>query len=176
MITPAWILSLMCLLVPPATAPWRDSFPRTAAALAAEANARPLFKGERGREETAALLVAWASFESAFDPGALGDCHGAKERTAAACDSHGLFQISKANAPSRELLEPEGAAAHAGRLFAESFRICRGRPRPELGAWFAAGGNGCKEAGFAASRHRFARAERLLREHPPLALLEDAVD
>jgi hypothetical protein len=160
-----WILSLMVSLQP--SAPWLDTYWETAVAIGRAAEERPLFRGELGKERTAALLVAVAYYESHFDAGALGDCRKDAPRSLARCQSVGLYQISKANAPADELLDRDDASRHALRLFATSFRICRERPVFERLAWYAAGGNGCDRR-LELSAHRMSLASRLMREHPPI--------
>lgn len=125
-----------------------------------------MFSGAFGAARTAALLVAFAKFESSFDPHALGDCSPGKPKTVQNCQSLGMWQISKAHAPADELLEPETAVVHARKLLAQSAKICSGRPPEERYAWYAAGGDGCKESGFTASKHRFWLARKIFNDHP----------
>lgn len=144
-----WVLSLMIGLQP--LAPWRESYPETASAIARASRTFPAFEGANGAKRTAALLVSLAWFESRFDPQAHGD-HG---------QSLGLFQISRVHAKSVELLEPNYAPYHALSLIRRSFEVCRSKPVDERLAWYAAGGDGCSDAGIRKSAHRMALARRL---------------
>jgi hypothetical protein len=144
-----WVLSLMINLQP--LAPWRESYPDTATAIARASSTFPVFEGAYGAKRTAALLVSLAWFESRFDPQAKGD-HGA---------SLGLFQINGSHAKSIELLEPAWAPYHALSLIKRSFEVCHAQPVDDRLSWYAAGGVGCSEAGAIKSRHRMALARRL---------------
>lgn len=152
----AWVLSLMIASQP--SAPWRATYPDTAAAIADASEEAPVFAGAHGRERSAALLVSLAWFESRFDPHASGD-HG---------ESLGLFQINRHNftVPAEiAMQDPYIAAREALRLVRESFRVCRGKPLDEQLGWYAAGGVGCDRA-LDKSRHRVRRAVWLERRFP----------
>lgn len=129
----AWVLSAMHALVP--RAPWLDSYPSTALAIAAASESAPLFAGDAGPRRTAALLLAVARHESSFDPAALGD-RGA---------SVGLFQVNPSTAEKSraELLDPASAAPVAAELLRRSMRACAARPLPERLSWYAGGGPSC---------------------------------
>lgn len=147
------VLSWMLALTP--AAPWSGTFEATADAIAEAATAHPLYPGVDGPRRTAALLVSLSSFESAFDPAAVGD----RSR------SYGLFQVSTAHAPVAELVDPRTASEHAIRLLRASMWICRDRPGADQLAWYAHGGAGCAtdERSVRLSRHRVQRASALLR-------------
>ena len=152
-----WILSVMRFLEP--RAPWRGTFETTATAIATESAKAPLFKGQRGVEQTVDMLLAIGKYESNFDPRAKGDS-GA---------SIGLFQIAPATAglPRDQLFDPSVASATAIRLVHQSFVICAARPFDERLAWYAHGGDGCSALGAPASRHRMQKAMWLF-EHKKL--------
>jgi transglycosylase-like protein with SLT domain len=166
----AWVLSWMIHLLAPALAHnpceackkthhWETSYPETARAIAEVSLESPLFKGEDGPKRTAAVLVAWAMFESRFDPHAVGDNGKAL----------GMFQVHASTVPAtpqENLFDPLEAARTARELLRRSSRICRKFDVLELGGWYAAGGEGCQEAGRKKSRHRMSLAMRLLKETP----------
>lgn len=153
----AFALGLMVTLQPDVPAKLRDSYPETAAAIARAADTTPLFDGEHGKEETAALLVGVAFHESHFVRDAVGD-HGR---------SFGLFQSQPPTAGvSRDnLLDPNEAATAALQLLQQSMRVCRSRPLEDRLAWYAGGGGSCPEGREAAedSRAFFRIARRAMR-------------
>jgi Transglycosylase SLT domain len=160
-----WALSIMVYLQP--AAPWLDSYPTTATALAYAAEDAPLFKGPHGTEQTVALLLSIAWFESRFDPSARGD-HGA---------SLGLFQIAPGTAGSfvakDDLLDPALAARTALRLVRQSFAICQERPQDERLAWYTHGGPDCSPLGVSTSRNRMLKAAWLFAHKPPPSCADD---
>ncbi len=146
----AWILSLLIIAQP--IAPWRDNYENVARGIASAVEENePLFKGDNGREKTAALLVSLAWYESRFDVFATGD----KGK------SHGLYQQQRMG----NLSDPKEATVVAIGQLRLSMRICRGRVTEELLGWYAAGGEGC-DRGLRESRHRVMKAFWLLRNHP----------
>jgi Transglycosylase SLT domain len=159
-----WILSLMLGLQP--RAPWLASYEDTAKAIATVVEAEvPLFTGERGREKTAALMVALAWAESRFNPGAVGD-HGL---------SVGLYQMSSANLPSPEgyrradlLGHPIASSEVALHMLRQSFAVCAARPLNERLAWYASGDSYCQR-GQSESRYRVGLAMRAFTKYPPPA-------
>jgi Transglycosylase SLT domain len=159
-----WILSLMLGLQP--RAPWLASYEDTAKAIATVVTAEvPLFTGERGREKTAALMVALAWAESRFNPGAVGD-HGL---------SVGLYQMSSANLPSPEgyrradlLGHPIASSEVALHMLRQSFAVCAARPLNERVAWYASGDSYCQR-GQSESRYRMGLAMRAFTKYPPPA-------
>ncbi len=165
MLLQKWVFYLIATLVPHAA--WSDSFFDTSEAIAQVATEEPVFAGEHGPEKTAALLVSLASFESAFDPDALGDCHG-KEPSRENCDSWGLYQINKYNfkmVPGVPVDDAVFATREAVRMIRVSQRVCARRPVQDMLGWYAAGGNGCEQA-LNKSHYRVWRAQKLQREHP----------
>jgi hypothetical protein len=171
-VTTAWVLAWMVRLLPPVLAHgvceadktvhhWEESYATTAEHITQASNAAPLFVGVDGSRRTAATLLAWAFFESRFDPKAIGDNGSA----------FGLYQVHLGTPPkgtSREdLFDPPHAVPIALALFRQSFRICSRSPWEERGAWFAAGGDGCKESGKRPSRLRMSLAARIVKEETP---------
>jgi hypothetical protein len=159
-----WILSLMLGLQP--RAPWLATYEDTAKAIAQVVAAEtPLFTGDRGREKTAAVMVALAWAESRFNPVAVGD-HGL---------SVGLFQMSGANLPSPEgyrradiLGHPIAASEVALHMLRQSFAICAARPLNERIAWYASGDSYCQR-GQSESRYRINLGMRAFAKYPPPA-------
>jgi hypothetical protein len=163
-----WVLLKMVALLSPLLAHglsdidktehrWAETYPLTAAAIADASVRGPLFKGEDGPKKTAALLTAWAYHESRFDPKALGD-HGT---------ALGLWQIHHSTVPDvprDNLFDAAEAAIVARNLMHQSFRICSSFPLEERGGWYAAGGEGCQEAGRKKSRVRIGLAMRIVKE------------
>lgn len=155
-----WILALMLSLRPAAETPWVASYEATATAIADAVELEaPLFPGERGRERTAALLVAWFWYESGFRVDALGD-HGR---------SFGLGQVQASNfspGVTRELMLSDAAVAarESLRLLGMSWRACRALPVEHRGAWYASGS--CSR-GQRASAHRVRLGAWLFAHHPP---------
>lgn len=160
----AWVMSLMVMLQP--SAPWRDTYDRTAYAIEDAARVAPL-PGEADREarvvETVAELVAVTYFESHFDPIAVGD-HG---------QSLGLAQIGVSNLTAlglnrSQLLEPEWNLYAAAEFLKQSHRTCRGRPPDEQLAAYATGRGLCRvPEGVRASKNRIRKARALLLARPP---------
>lgn len=154
----AWIFALMLLAQP--KAPWLASYGATSAGIAqAVTEAEPLFQGPLGRQKTAALLVSWMWFESAFRVDAIGD-HSM---------SFGLGQIQASNfgegvTKEAMLSEPGTAARAVLRLLRVSMKACRTLPLEYRGAWYASGS--C-EGGRLKSAHRFRKAAWLVGRLPP---------
>jgi len=157
-----WVLGLMTSMQP--HAPWEASYPATAGAIARVVGDEvPLFEGSDGRARTAALMVSVAWFESAFQPGAVGDCgHAGPCKKGETGQSHGLFQVQGQG----ELKDPMDAARAALGMLRASMRVCRARPLEERLGWYAAGGNDC-DRGLRESRHRVLRAMWLFKRYPP---------
>lgn len=147
-----WVLLSMFALSP--RSPWLSSYPAIAGAIAAVSESAPLYPGHDGPQRTAALLVAVAAQESAFNPNALGD-HGG---------SHGLFQVNAVWAPRSESIIPWPTTWRARDLIARSLEQCAARPEAERLAWFFRSGGQCSPLGAPASRRRMALAERLLHD------------
>lgn len=191
----AWVLLLLTKLEP--NAPWKDTYPATAAAFAESAVAHPLFSGEEGPRKTAALYVGVSWYESTFNPKAEGDHRCLEWAPAVAgarpkCRKKGeptsfcLGQINSSNFAalrvSRESLingEPdeEGRPGRSGvevcvsamnTMLRQSMRNCAHRPLEERLGQYAAGGDGCSTLGFEKSRHRVTKALWLF-SHVPLS-------
>lgn len=147
------VLLQMTLLVPPETAPaWRDTYVETARAIADGCEARPIL-GSPAR--CAAVLVAIAKYESAFDPHALGD--GGR--------SYGLFQIDVTGRWIKRGADVERQVSVAMDRIEESFWICGSkRPLAERLTNYAYGRGKCPAEGDAVekSKHRMQLAGRLL--------------
>lgn len=151
----AWILSLMVTLQP--EAPWKDTYPATAAAIDQVVEEQPsLFTDDHeGRAKTASLLVALAWSESSFKPNAVGK-RGVR----------GLYQIGAKG----DLSDPLKASRLALEMMRESFRLCSARKVEERLAVYAAGGTSCKDPPADAlnkSRFRVAKAFWLVKKSPP---------
>ena len=151
----SWILALMIAMQP--EAPWKDTYPATAAAIDLAVREQPsLFTDdEDGRAKTAAILVALAWAESTFKPNAVG-----------AGGTSGLFQI----AGRGNLTDPTKAASVALTMVRESFALCRARPVEERLAIYAAGGSSCKDMParvLEKSRFRVWKGLSMYKKHPP---------
>jgi len=164
-----WVLSLMTQLQP--SAPWSDTYPATAAAIAEASQEQPVFAGQKGPHRTAALLVSLSWFESNFNARAMGDCDKGKPRSASTCRSFGLFQVARGNGlvPVEVAMEDANIATReALRMIRLSQTVCRGRPAEDLLGWYAAGGQGCR--GLTESHHRVWKAQHLERAFPFVVL------
>jgi hypothetical protein len=148
-----WIVGLMVGLEP--SAPWRDTFERSAEAIARVSESEPVFE-ERGEERTAALLVAIAWYESRFKP------------TARSKDGQFLclFQVDKQRLPDpqKALADPEVCARAAIKIVRASLQRCARSPADDRLAMFT---SGACDRGVLDSRYRMFLAGKLLREHPP---------
>lgn len=179
-VDPAWVLALLTSLEP--DSPWRETFPATAEAIAAEASQRPIPR--QGAERTAALLVAVAWFESTLRPDAEGDCVAAgglavpsvsgRCPAGARARSLCLMQVNETNlaglrATRADLLGDVSRCVSAGAaLLRQSYAVCARRPPEERLAWYAGGGPSCPSSSDAVrkSRHRVALAARLSSVRP----------
>lgn len=178
---PAWVLSLMTLLEP--SSPYRETFDRTALAIARGAERSPLPGQDAAK--TAAVLVAVGWFESRFQPDAGGDCDRMTKDgicvKGSPAHSFCLFQVNETNLKAygtdREtLLTDVNECVHVGlRMMHDSFRICRSKPLEERLSWYAAGRNGCDPGPEATkkSRHRMGRAVWLWSMHAPPQIAND---
>ena len=171
-VTQAFVLSMMILAAP--AAKHRDTFERTAEAIAKASNASPVIDGEHGSEKTAALIVALGEFESGLRPSAAGDCEKAKTKSDGTCAEGGhptsfcMLQINQSNfaglgVTKDELLTSIDACVATGlRMMRASFRICGKLPFEDRLRWYTAGADNCpgdenKDAANK-SRHRVRRA------------------
>lgn len=188
MVDPAWILSLMIAVQP--VAPWRATYERTAAAIARQASASPVFDGSDGDSRSAAVLVGISRYESGFRIDAGGDCDATDPKTGLCAKGHektasslGLFQINRTNfydlgvTAAEMTSDPDIQARAALRMVKSSFRNCRHLPLPDRLSWYAAGRKACTADGGAwgvsESRTRMRLALRLFAERPPPQPLVD---
>jgi hypothetical protein len=157
------------------SAPWKDTYPRTSEAFAKSAHEHPLFNGDRGEEQTVALFVSVAWFESSFNPKAEGD-HDCLKRASdtnrclvfdkSKPRSFGLGQIGESNfktlGVTKELLleDPDVQVGAMNTMLRQSLYICRAEPEDFRVAWYAVGGEGCAQ-GHVVSRHRVLKAKWL---------------
>ncbi len=155
------------------SAPWRDTYPTTAAACATSAHERPLFAGVDGEQKSVALLVSVAWFESTFNPRAEGDGNClVRDAPTGRCVKRGpahsfcLGQIGDSNFAAlnvtrEELLDDVNACVGAmNTMLRQSLQICRERPEEDRLGWYAAGGDGCSR-GLIVSGHRVRKAKWL---------------
>lgn len=167
MVDPAWILAAMTALEP--ESPYRETFARTAHAIAAESSRSPL-PGQT-EDRTAAIVLGVAWFESRFQVDAMGDCE--KSTAFGTCApgakrprSLGLMQIGVDNlrayqVASEDAVSDPAVNVRVGLSMArQSFKICAARPLPDRLAWYAKGGNGCPRDtdGVLKSQHRVNKA------------------
>ena len=150
-----WILSLMVALQP--EAPWKDTYPATAAAINQVVSAQPsIFTDDHeGRAKIASVLVAL--------PGP--SRHSSQPRLARTASA--AFTRS---AEKRDASDPLKASRVALDLVRESFRLCRARRVEERLAVYAAGGTSCKDPpalALSKSRFRIWKALVLVKQHPP---------
>ncbi len=150
----AWVVGLLAALEP--TAPWSDTYEKTAEAIARASESEPLFAPEdRGEERTASLLVSMAWYESRLKPNA-------KSRNG---KWYCLFQLGKGYLPNAEksLTDTEMCTRAALKQIRRSFDLCKKRAVEERLASYMSGQ--CDRGG-AESRSRFYLANKLLKEHP----------
>ena len=148
----AWVTGLLVALEP--QAPWRDTYGRTAEAIARVAESEPLFE-EHGEERTAALLVAIAWYESRLKP------------TAKSANGQWfcLYQVDKRHLPDpqKALDDPEVCTRAAIKIIRASLQKCATRaPEERLAAFMS----GTCDKGLPDSRYRSFLAAKLVREHP----------
>ena len=192
MVSAAWV-SVLILSIEGASSPRRlppeppdqKIFGVVAEHIAKESTASPVFTGEHGAEQTAALLVALFHFESGNDPKAVGDCSPKETTKFGTCmpgargHSFGLGQINDSNFKGLGIKSSEDFLGDVGlqvrtslRMMKSSFAICRTRPLEERAAWYVEGSDGCPTSDRAAklSRHRIGRGIALYKAHPPVPL------
>ena len=156
---------------------WGKTYESTAIALAAEAEAAPIWTGKDGPLRTVSLDLAIGEYESTFLPDAEGDCqengHPVRHPFGEPCpkgskpQSLGFFQIGVSNlaalgAKQADLVLVSRAAPLAHQLVKASFAVCRGRPETELLGNYAYGRGACggpKGEGLPESKHRMLRAK-----------------
>jgi hypothetical protein len=157
----AWIFALLIAVSPPGRVPARETLEAGEAryhaiaedVAAVVAEAPPVFGGARGREQTAALLVAVAALESGLR---LDVDTGAKR---GALRELGMWQLMPPGPTTRR----EQAALALERM-RRSFAACHASPVAERLAAYTSGS--CSR-GLTESRARVDLARRLVARHPP---------
>lgn len=162
-----WILGLI-YVVTTTTSPFKTRFHEIASAIDESAKAFPIDNRDYAIERTASEIVSIVSFESSFDPDALGDHN----------TSIGLGQVSVSNLAwleqqtghpwtEEDLHDPRKNIEATARLLQASHRTCRAWPPMQRLAAYCTGRGLCNvPEGVTASKHRLERAAKLLREHP----------
>jgi hypothetical protein len=151
------VLAAMISLVP--RSGWLASYPETAAAFVAAAEASP-FMGVDGPDVplTAAILVAWAERESRFQPDAKGDS-GASLGVLEVNPDYASRLLSRPVSDMRaELMDPATAAPIWLAAAHESFRFCARHPVDERLAQLAWGRDCDHRLDLSRSRIKTARA------------------
>jgi hypothetical protein len=150
----AWVVGLMSALEP--SAPYSNTFEKTAEAIARVAESEPLFPvEEKGEERTATLLVSIAWYESRLRQNAK--------------SSNGkwfcLYQLGRNYLPDAEksLTDPEMCTRAAVKVLRQSIQVCKSRAPDERLAFYMSGH--CDRGGVE-SRYRMFLAKKLLKEHP----------
>lgn len=150
----SWVVGLLMALEP--TAPWSNTYEKTAEAIARAAESDPLFSAEDGGEErTASLLVSLAWYESRLRPDAK------SKDGRFLC----LYQVSRSylSEPAKALRDPETCTRAAMQILKRSFQTCTKRPLSERLAIYI---SGYCDRGHPQSRIRMHLADKLLKEHP----------
>lgn len=150
----SWVVGLLAALEP--TAPWSNTYEKTAEAIARVSESDPLFAVEnKGEERTATLLVAIAWYESRLKPNA-------KSKNG---KWYCLYQVDKQYLPDPEkaLVDPEACTRAAIKIIRKSMQVCANRPLDERLAIFM---SGACDKGILDSRHRMFLANKLMKEHP----------
>ena len=150
----SWVVGLLAALEP--TAPWSNTYGKTAEAIARVSESEPLFAvDDHGEERTATLLVAIAWYESRLKPSA-------KSKNGR---WYCLYQLDRSYLPDAEksLSDPEMCTRSAVKILRKSLEMCKARPLDERLAAFMSGQ--CDRGG-AESRYRMFLAKKLLKEHP----------
>jgi hypothetical protein len=150
----AWVVGLLAALEP--TAPWSNTYEKTAEAIARVSESEPLFPvDDRGEERTATLLVAIAWYESRLKPSAR------SKNGRWYC----LYQLDKSYLPDADkaLSDQEMCTRAAVKILRKSLEMCKTRMPDERLAAFMSGQ--CDRGG-PESRYRMFLAKKLLKEHP----------
>lgn len=184
LVAAAFVLEMMDEAQP--HAPWKNTYPSTAMAIATESNAWPLYPGEDGPARTAAIMVGVAEMESHFDPKAKGDgvCLEYEVRPATMfglgalyalkkprCIKRGppqsfcAFQVHQSNFTSLGVSEAEVLGSietctrSALRMMHASFNLCGGSPWTpfDLLNQYATGGGVCVRPLHDEGEHRMRR-------------------
>lgn len=157
----AWILTLIHA-VTIAGSPFAARFEEIAREIDRAAHAFPAYDGNDGVVRTAAELVAVVSFESSFDPDAVGD-HGAS----IGLGQIGVSNLAWLNMTEEDLHDPSKNIEATAKLLRASHRTCRGWPPFQQLAAYATGRGQCNvREGVVASKHRVERGMHLLAAHP----------
>ncbi len=150
----AWVVGLLSTLEP--SSPWKDTYEKTAEAIAHASDREPLFApDDHGAERTATLLVSLAWYESRFNPRA----------TSKNGRWYCLYQIDKGHfaEPEKALSDPELCTRTAMKLLRDSLQRCKARVPDDRLAAYTSGD--CSRGG-PESRYRMFLARKLLKEHP----------
>lgn len=158
----AWVLSLMLAAQP--KSPWLETYDETSEAIADASNATPLYLGEEGPIQTAALVTAISLFEGNFKPNAVGDNK----------SSFCTMQISQGNFKALGITQEQiqtdiKVCIRAGlQMLKISFGVCRAFPAELRIAHYAGGGNCCPTNLDAQtkSKHRFNKGMWFFRTFP----------
>lgn len=144
----AWVLLAMLRVQP--TAPWIDTYPSTAEAIATAATDEPLFQGEDGAKKTAAILTSVAWYEGTFKQNAEGDhiklADGRKGRPRSFC----TMQIHETNfrylgVTKDQVQEDIGVCIRSAlRLMRISFTLCKQKGFEHLLDQYTTGTGGCR--------------------------------
>jgi hypothetical protein len=150
----AWVVGILTALEP--SAPWKNTYDKTAEAIARASENEPLFPvDEKGEERTATLLVALAWYESRLKPSAV-----SKNGR-----SYCLYQVDKSYFPDpkQALVDQDLCTRKAMEILRRSLQVCSSRAPQERLAIFM---SGVCDRGGVESRYRMFLANKLLKEHP----------
>ncbi len=182
-VDPSWVLALMMELEP--KSPYRETFERSALAIARAAERSPL--PGLNEERTVGILVSVAWFESRFQPNAEGDCD--KSTEAGICakgskpHSFCMLQISESNfkgwRTSREEVQSniDQCVAIGLGIMRQSFQVCSRQPLEGRLRHYAGGGDGCSPSEDAGrkSANRIKKAVFLISHFPAPRIAQDAL-
>lgn len=152
----SWVLLLMTSLriqYGEQPAPWAETYPDTAAAIATTCEARPM-PGLK-KDQCAAVYVDLGWHESRWQIDAVHD-HGA---------GYGLFGTHAGTLGRPVPFDAQGQAWAVNELLDTSWRICAKHPLEDRLGWYAHGATGCEHR-LELSRFRMHEAAHLLRDHP----------
>lgn len=180
----AWIFSLLVLLAPPERIAAQPSFPgwhETVEQLTARYQSiasdiaavvetdAPLARGPRGREQTAAILVAVSWLESGWAPDVdASRCYRGRSGRSKRCDSgraHTIYQMQFDDPAQRELARTDRRAATRTALARIRRSIAACSRYGDLARLNAYASGRC-DAGQKAGAARIQLARRLLSQHP----------
>jgi hypothetical protein len=163
----AWILAAMLSMQP--NVAWKNTYEKTAEAIATEAIAYPLYPGKEDGRRTASIFLAVGFYESNFKPDAQGDCDKTNDQGMCIAGStpHSFctFQVSESNysylgVTKTQMLEDINVCTHAaGRMMHRSYDVvCAGRPDVDRLNQYATGGPRCLPS-VPKGRHRVLKAQ-----------------